>query len=141
MKNINSAKPNSNLTDIMILIIRVFVGLSMLTHGIPKLEILVTSNQIQFMSFLGMGSIFSMVLAVLAEFLCSLLIIFGLFTRVACVPLMITMLVACFVAHGADTYKEQEMSVLYFFIYFVILILGSGKFSIDQMMTKKTEAY
>ncbi len=141
MKNINSAKPNSNLTDVMILIIRVFVGLSMLTHGIPKLEILVTSNQIQFMSFLGMGSIFSMVLAVLAEFLCSLLIIFGLFTRVACVPLMITMLVACFVAHGADTYREQEMSVLYFFIYFVILILGSGKFSIDQLMTKKAEAY
>jgi putative oxidoreductase len=141
MKNINSTKPNSNIIDILILVIRVFAGLSMLTHGIPKLETLVTSNQIQFMSFLGMGSIFSMVLVVLAEFLCSLFIIFGLFTRVACIPLMITMLVACFVAHGSDTYKEQELSVLYFFIYFVILVLGSGKFSLDQLMTRKEEVY
>ncbi|WP_312766397.1 DoxX family protein [Epilithonimonas sp.] len=141
MKNINSTKPNSNLTDIMILVIRVSVGLSMLTHGIPKLETLVTSNHIEFMSFLGMGPIFSMVLAVFAEFLCSLFMIFGLFTRMACVPLMITMLVACFVAHGADTFKEQELSVLYFFLYFVILILGPGKFSIDHFLTKKEEVY
>ncbi|WP_379969392.1 DoxX family protein [Epilithonimonas sp. UC225_85] len=141
MKNINSAKPNSNLIDVLILIVRVFVGLSMLTHGIPKLEILVENNHIQFMSFLGMGSIFTMVLVVFAEFLCSVLIILGLFTRIACIPLMITMLVACFVAHGSDPYEAKELSVLYFFLYFIILILGSGKFSIDNLMTKKQDVY
>ncbi|PZU90996.1 MAG: DoxX family protein [Chryseobacterium sp.] len=141
MKNINSTKPNPNAVDVMVLVIRLFVGGAMLTHGVPKLETLVTSNQIQFMNFLGMGSIFSMVLVVFAEFLCSILIILGLFTRVACIPLMITMLVACFVAHGADTYKDQEMSVLYFFFYFIILVLGSGKFSIDDLVTKKEEVY
>ena len=141
MKNINSIKPHANLVDILILIIRIFVGISMLTHGIPKLETLVLNNQIQFMSFLGMGSIFTMVLVVFAEFLCSLFIIIGLFTRIACVPLMFTMLVAFFVVHGADAYADKELSILYFFTYFVILILGSGKFSIDELMTKKPEAY
>lgn len=141
MKNINSTKPNANLVDVLILIIRIFVGLSMLTHGIPKLETLVTSNQIQFMSFLGMGSIFTMVLVVFAEFLCSIFIIIGLFTRIACIPLMFTMLVAFFLVHSADSYVDKELSILYFFIYLVILILGSGKFSIDELMTKKQEVY
>lgn len=141
MKNINSTKANPNLLDVLVLVIRVFVGLSMLTHGIPKLETLVLNNQIQFMSFLGMGSIFTMVLVVFAEFLCSIFIIIGLFTRIACIPLMFTMLVAFFLVHGADAYADKELSILYFFIYLVILILGSGKFSIDNLMTKKQEVY
>lgn len=113
----------------------------MLSHGIPKLQTLVENDHIKFMSFLGMGSIFTMVLVVFAEFLCSIFIILGLFTRIACIPLMITMLVACFVAHGSDPYKVQEASVLYFFFYFTILILGSGKFSIDDLITKKEDVY
>jgi len=125
----------------LILIIRIFVGLSMLTHGIPKLETLVTSNQIQFMNFLGMGSIFTMVLVVFAEFLCSIFIIIGLFTRIACIPLMFTMLVAFFLVHSTDAYVDKELCILYFFIYLVILIFGSGKFSIDELMTKKQEVY
>jgi putative oxidoreductase len=141
MKNINSTKPNANLVNVLILIIRIFVGLSMLTHGIPKLETLVTSNQIQFMNFLGMGSIFTMVLVVFAEFLCSIFIIIGLFTRIACIPLMFTMLVAFFLVHSTDAYVDKELCILYFFIYLVILIFGSGKFSIDELMTKKQEVY
>ena len=141
MENINSTKPTSSLIDTLGLVVRIFVGLSMLTHGIPKLEILVLNNQIQFMNFLGMGSIFSMVLVVFAEFLCSVFLILGLFTRIACIPLMITMLVACFVAHGKDPYDVRELSVLYFFLYLIILVLGSGKFSLDNLMTKNKEAY
>ncbi len=141
MKNINFIKPHSNLVDILILIVRIFVGISMLTHGIPKLQTLVLNNQIQFMSFIGMGSIFTMVLVVFAEFLCSLFVILGLFTRIACIPLMFTMLVAFFVVHGSDAYADKELSILYFFIYLIILVLGSGKFSVDALMTKKAEAY
>ena len=106
-----------------------------------KLQTLVLNNQIQFMSFIGMGSIFTMVLVVFAEFLCSLFVILGLFTRIACIPLMFTMLVAFFVVHGSDAYADKELSILYFFIYLIILVLGSGKFSVDALMTKKAEAY
>ncbi len=141
MKNINSVRPNSTLLNLSILIFRLFVGISMLTHGIPKLKILVGSNTIEFMNFLGMGSIFSMFLVVFAEFLCSIFLIAGLFTRLACVPLIITMLVACFNAHAGDPYAERELSVLYLSIYFMIIVLGSGRYSLDQLMTKKTETY
>lgn len=141
MKNINSTKPNPNVVEVGILLVRIFVGLSMLTHGIPKLQTLVENDHIKFMHFLGMGSIFTMVLVVFAEFLCSIFIIVGLFTRIACIPLIITMLVACFVVHGSDPYEAKELSVLYFFFYFIILIMGSGKFSIDHLMTKKEENY
>ena len=129
------------MQDFMILVVRVFVGLSMLTHGIPKAEKLIYTEKIEFVSILGMGSALSLVLAVFAECVCSVLIIFGLLTRMAVIPLIITMLIACFVVHGADPYDVKEASVLYFFLYFVILILGSGRFSLDQLFAKKEVIY
>ncbi len=141
MKNINSSKPNSNLLDVLILIIRLFVGISMLTHALPKLEKLIANDKIEFMNFLGLGSAISLVLVVFAEFLCSVFIIFGFLTRLATIPLMITMLVAFFVVHGADAYAQKELSIVYFFFYFVILILGSGKFSLDWLFSKKEALY
>lgn len=141
MKNINSSKPNSNLLDVLILVIRLFVGISMLTHALPKLEKLIANDKIEFMNFLGLGSAISLVLVVFAEFLCSVFIILGFLTRLATIPLMITMLVAFFVVHGADAYGEKELSIVYFFLYFVILILGSGKFSLDWLFSKKEALY
>jgi len=113
----------------------------MLTHGLPKLEKLIANDKIEFMNFLELGSAISLVLVVFAEFLCSVFIILGFLTRLATIPLMITMLVAFLVVHGADAYAEKELSIVYFFFYFVILILGSGKFSLDWLFSKKEALY
>ena len=141
MKNFNSSKPAPALQDFLILAVRLFVGLSMLTHGIPKLLNLVSGDKIDFPGIFGMSPTLSLILAVFAECLCSVFLIFGLLTRLAVIPLIITMLIACFVAHGADAYEVKEASLLYFFLYFTILILGSGKFSLDQLFTKKEALY
>ena len=52
--------------DIASLIARLLAGSIMLTHGIPKLENLLTGN-IDFPDPLGLGGGFTLVLAILAE--------------------------------------------------------------------------
>lgn len=141
MRNFNSSRVNEGLLNGLILVIRLFVGISMLTHALPKLEKLIANDKIEFMNFLGLGSVISLVLVVFAEFLCSVFIILGFLTRLSTIPLMITMLVAFFVVHGSDPYGEKELSLVYFFFYFVILVLGSGKFSLDWLFSKKEALY
>lgn len=141
MRNFNSTKPAEPLLDTLILVIRLFVGFSMLTHGFPKLQKLIANDQIEFMNFLGLGSALTFVIVVFAEFFCSVLIILGLLSRFAVVPLMVTMLIAFFVVHGADAYADKELSLVYFFFYLSLLILGSGKFSLDYLMARKEALY
>jgi len=141
MRNFNSTKINDNILDALILVLRLFVGISMLTHALPKLDKLIANDNIEFMNFLGLGSAISLVLVVFAEFLCSVFIILGFLTRFATIPLMITMLVAFFVVHGSDPYSVKELSLVYFFFYFTILVLGSGKFSLDWLFSKKEDLY
>jgi len=141
MRNFNSTKVNDNVLNGLILVIRLFVGISMLTHALPKFEKLIANDNIEFINFLGLGSAISLVLVVFAELLCSVFIIFGFITRLATIPLMITMLVAFFVVHGSDSYATKELSLVYFFFYLTLLILGSGKFSLDFLFSKKEDLY
>ena len=141
MRNFNSTKVNDNVLYGLILVIRLFVGISMLTHALPKFEKLIANDNIEFINFLGLGSAISLVLVVFAELLCSVFIIFGFITRLAAIPLMITMLVAFFVVHGSDSYAAKELSLVYFFFYLTLLILGSGKFSLDFLFSKKEDLY
>ncbi|MBP6576443.1 MAG: DoxX family protein [Chryseobacterium sp.] len=141
MRNFNSSKVNDTVFSGIILVLRLFVGISMLTHGLPKLEKLIANDKIEFMNFLGLGSAISLVLVVFAEFLCSVFLILGFLTRFSTIPLMVTMLVAFFVVHGSDPYATKELSLMYFFFYLAIFILGSGKFSLDWLFSKKEDLY
>jgi putative oxidoreductase len=141
MGNFNSSRTTETMLDVFILIIRLFVGFSMISHGYPKLMMLIANDKIEFMNFLGLGSALTLVLVVFAEFICSVFIILGFLTRLAAIPLMITMLVAFFVVHGADAYSDKELSLLYFFFYFSMLVLGSGKYALDALFAKKEPVY
>lgn len=141
MRNFNSSKVNDIVLNGLILVIQLFVGISMLTHGLPKLEMLTANDKIEFMNFLGLGSVISLVLVVFAEVLCSVFIIVGFLTRFSTVPLMMTMLIAFFVRHGSDPYVVKELSLVYFFFYLTVFVLGSGKFSLDWLFSKKEAVY
>ena len=136
MKNLNTTGYNKTLLDWALLAIRIFVGVAMLTHGFPKLMMLL-SGKIEFMNFMGIGEKTSLILAVLAEVLCSLFVLLGLFTRFSVVPLIITMLVAALMVHGNDPFAKQEMSLLYLFHYILIFVAGPGNISIDRMISRK----
>ena len=125
---------DSRLLDLTMAVLRLaFGGMMLLQHGLPKLEKLFWGDPTRFGDPLGFGPVVSLGLAVFAEFFCSLLLILGLTTRLAVIPLIITMVVAVFVLHGADPMSEKELGLLYLFAYLAILIGGSGYYSLDRM--------
>lgn len=140
MNYLSSIKQNPVFLDIALLIIRVFVGFAMISHGFPKLQQLFSGDEIKFYDFLGMGSKFTLILAVFAEFVCSIFLILGLFTRISVVFLFITMIIAGFVVHSSDEFSKREMSFLYLSIYTLFLAIGPGKYSVDSMISKRKES-
>ncbi len=68
----------------------------------------------------------------------SILILIGFGTRLAAIPLIITMAVAAFLIHSADPFGKQEMAILYLVVYVVLLIAGSGRYSLDSLLAHKT---
>ncbi len=105
------------MNDFALLLLRVLSSLFMLlAHGIPKLNRLLSSGDIKFPDPLGIGTIPSLALATFSEVLCSLLIIFGIFTRMSLIPLIITMMVAAFIHHAADPFAQKEKALLFLLI-------------------------
>lgn len=123
------------VTSVGLLVLRIGAGLLMLTHGYGKL-----SNYgemaTQFGDPIGLGSQVSLTLAVFAEFFCSIAVVLGLMTRAAVIPLIVTMLVAVLVVHIADPFGRQELGLLYLTPYIVLLIVGAGRYSLDNAIGK-----
>lgn len=126
----NSTKPLS--LDVGLFFFRVTVGLLMLPHGWPKLANF-AERMDRFSDPLGIGKVLSLSGAVFAEFFCSVLLILGLFTRAALVPLLFTFAVITFVVHGADPIGEKETPILFLVCYIVLFFTGPGKFSVDGL--------
>ena len=63
--------------NIALLFLRITIGVFMLTHGTGKLITLLEGSPIQFPDPIGLGAATSLALTVFAEFICSLLLIFG----------------------------------------------------------------
>ena len=137
MKKILSVGQNSTSIEIALLIARVGIGALMLTHGLPKMAMLFSGEPLQFPPIMGMSAVMSLSLTVLAEVFCSVLLITGLATRLVSIPLIITMLVALILVHGADPIAKQEPALHYLIVYVVLLFAGSGKYSLDYLLQGK----
>ncbi|BDQ13201.1 DoxX family protein [Sediminibacterium sp. TEGAF015] len=134
MKKLLSINNSSNTTDLALLIARAGIAVLMLTHGIPKLTMLFSGAPVQFPPVMGMSSELSLSLTVFAEVICSILILVGFATRLAVVPLIVTMMVAALLIHANDPFGKQEPSLQYLLVYLVLLLGGSGKYSTDYLL-------
>lgn len=123
-------------TNLGVLFLRAGIGLIMIAgHGYPKLQKYLSGDR-AFGDPIGLGEETSLLLAIFAEFVCSLLLVFGLFTRAVLVPLLFTMLVALFVIHSRDPLAKQELPLLYALPFLMLLLVGPGKHSLDQIIFK-----
>ena len=121
-----------------LLLIRLsFGGIMCFQHGIPKLMKLLNGAPYKFADVFGLGTGLSLSLAVFSEVLCGFLLVIGLFTRWASVPLIVTMIIAAFLIHGSDPFGDKELAILYLIAYLCIFLLGPGKYSIDHRIGKE----
>ncbi len=120
--------------DFALLVLRLWLGVSMLwLHGWGKLAALF-SGKTSFSDPLGIGEIPSFLFTILAEVGGSVLLVLGLWSRLAAFALAFTMGVAFFIVHGAkfSGLGNGELAWLYLGGYVVIFVAGAGKFSVDK---------
>ncbi len=134
MKKLLSTRPLS--LDFGLLLLRIIpFGFMAVNHGWGKFLKLTGDAPIKFFDFGGaVPPAFTLGLTTFAELLCAVLIVFGLFTRFATVPMLITMLVAAFGAHSDNPFKEGEMALLYGALALIIFFTGPGKYSVDKVI-------
>ena len=123
--------------NVWLLILRVSLAAFMMTHGLPKLEMLLSGSGAQFADPIGLSGTFSLALALIGEVGGSALVLLGLCTRVAALPTVVTMLVAAFIVHASDPFAVKEIALLYLAGFLTVLVMGPGRYSMDCLISKK----
>lgn len=123
--------------DTGLLILRVVFGLVLLYgHGFEKLTVIFSGQEIQFMDPIGIGANTSYYMAAFAEGICAILLILGLFTRIATLILSINFLVI-FIFHAfiaGDGFAVLELRFFYLFAFIGLTLTGPGRFSLDYQL-------
>jgi putative oxidoreductase len=122
-------------TDVGLLLLRISVACLMLTHGLPKL-LKYSEKSATFPDPLGVTPPISMALTICAEVFCSGFLLLGLFTRVALIPLMFTMLVAILIIHAKDNIGVKEHAISFLVPYLVLFLAGPGRYSMDSILKR-----
>lgn len=134
MKKLLSINYSATAFNISFLLLRLVFGISLcVNYGYDKL-VNFAEKKDQFVDLLGIGSTATLVLVVFAEFFCSIFVAIGLFTRFTVIPIIIAMSYAFFVSHNSSLFAKGEVAALYLTGFFVILICGPGKASVDGMI-------
>jgi putative oxidoreductase len=126
------------LKDVGLLVLRVWLGLSMLLlHGWGKVASH-AENSGGFPDPLGVGNAMSLNLVIFSEVFCTVLLVAGLAARFALVPLIVTMAVAFFLIHGGRLVGDGngEMAFLYLAGFVALLIAGPGRYSFDHYILR-----
>jgi putative oxidoreductase len=122
--------PGANLA---LLVLRLGFGLCLfLLHGWSKLTGYSAMGP-GFSDPWGLGGPTTLALVIVAEVGCALLVVLGLFTRLAALVCAINMAGAFYYGHGARLTGEAngEMAFLYLLGFLAILFAGPGRFAID----------
>jgi putative oxidoreductase len=137
IRKLFTTKYNDGLVNIWLLVFRIIAGAFMLTHGLPKFQMLISGQEIMFPDPIGLGSQVSFMLIVFAEFFCSIFIIVGFGTRFSAIPLGISMFVAGFMVHAKDPFANKELALIYLAIFVGFIFTGGGKYSVDYLIAGK----
>ena len=131
-------KPSSSqsFTDLGLLLLRVLVFIMLIPHGYDKLlSFLDGAND--FPDPLHLGVRFSHFMTVFGEVAGPILLILGLFTRVAAVGGIGLFFVIAFVIHGSDPFGDKEHALLYLIPALTLLLTGAGEYSLDAALFQK----
>ena len=122
-------------------ILRIFFGVFMIYHGweifdpnkmneyakwINDLKLPAAS----FMAYLGKGS----------ELVAGIFVLLGLFTRIAIVPIALTMLFICFVLGKGRIFMEEQYPFLFLLLSLLFFFTGPGRWSLDKSIFRESKA-
>ncbi|WJW86555.1 MULTISPECIES: DoxX family protein [Enterobacter] len=105
-------------------------------HGLPK--VLHFSEELtRIEDPFGFGPYASLIPAIVAEVICPLLIIAGVYTRLACLPIIAVLLVAMLAVHLNWSIAEGQFGWLLLIIFTTLALTGPGQWRLQRKATER----
>ncbi|MCC8392229.1 DoxX family protein [Paraburkholderia sp. MMS20-SJTR3] len=116
--------------DLALLFLRVSASvLVLIVHGLPKL--LHMHAQLSAIEDpLHLGTAFTLGFAIFAEVVCPLLMIAGLFTRLAALPILVVCVVALALVHPDWSIEQGQFAWLLLIAFGTVAIGGAGRYRV-----------
>ena len=122
--------------DYAMLFFRIAISLELIiVHGLKKVGIGGISEVVP--NPFGIPQFLNETLAIAANLLFPQLIIVGLFTRYATIPILAVTLTGYFIVHGNDPLLVRDIPFMFSLGYGLIAIVGPGKYSLDHYFFSK----
>ncbi|HZH66854.1 MAG TPA: DoxX family protein [Flavisolibacter sp.] len=123
--------------DFAILVFRVALSLElMVVHGLKKVGINVAEAE-KIPNPLHLNEFINNTFAISANLFFPVLVVLGLFTRIAILPILGVTLTGYFVVHWHDPFLVKDIPFMYSLSYLLILVVGPGRYSVDYFMNHK----
>lgn len=140
MKKLIQTIINTNLEGKLIhlalFVFRIALSLELIVaHGLKKLGVGVAEAE-QVPNPLHLPEEFNSLFADAANLVFPVFVIFGLFTRVAVLPILAVTLTGYFILHWNDALLIKDTPFMYSLCYLFLFFVGPGKYSIDQYLRK-----
>ena len=136
MRRLFSTTVSDGAFSFAMLLLRLGAGsLILMLHGLDKLMHFAAKAP-HFADPFHVGSTTSLAMVLFAEVFCATFVILGLFTRLACIPLIIDLATALVYAHGGHFFGPGELAGVFLTCFLVILINGPGNVSLDRFIAK-----
>lgn len=111
-------------------------ALLFVVHGYPKL-LDMGGELARIEDPFGLGAHFSLLAALAAEVVCPPFLMLGLFTRVACLPVLVVLAVAMGVVHREWSLAEGQFGWLLLICFISIALCGPGQLSLDTWLESR----
>ena len=126
----NTTVPNACF-DVIILSFRVLLSTQMIyAHGLKKIGVGVEEAE-KIPNPLHLPEIINSIVAISANIFFPILVILGLFMRLAILPIIAVTLTGYFILHLHDPALVKDAPFMYSLSYLLLLYLGSGRYSLD----------
>jgi putative oxidoreductase len=135
LNRIIAPRPSLRRLDSGLLLFRLLAGFALLrVHGWEK----VVNYQEELRSIpdpFGLGATANLSIAIFSDVFCALLVMLGLFTRLASLSILGTTLVGLLFVHFNDAWHDKDVPLVYSIMFGIILLLGPGKYSLDGALS------
>lgn len=143
MKKLVQIITNTNLEGklihIALFVFRIALSLELIiAHGLKKLGVGVAEAE-QVPNPLNLPEAFNSLFADAANLVFPVFVIFGLFTRIAVLPILAVTLTGYFILHWNDALLIKDTPFMYSLCYLFLFFVGPGKYSIDNYLRKKLQ--
>jgi putative oxidoreductase len=128
-------RPSRRLVDTGLLLFRLLAGFALLrVHGWEK----IANYREELRSIpdpFGLGGGVTLSIAIFSDVFCAVLVMAGLFTRLASLSILSTTMVGLFFVHFNDAWHDKDVPMVYSIMFGLILLLGPGKYSLDGILS------